>query len=165
MPIARVSADGGNGRAADASSTWASTPRDRSSAAAVWPANCELPMPSSSTRRALSSDTPASGPPGSAYASRRAASASGSRRMSAANPGCSTRGLSVPEQPAHPEARRVQPRRQEPRRVQELVRLLLELERAQQRRVELQAGVRPGEDFGVRLDAALLGALDPGVDV
>src|SRR5580765_782350 len=85
--------------------------------------------------------------------------------MSAKNPGCSTRGLSVPEQPAHPEPRRVQPRRQEPRRVQELVRLLLELERAQQRRVEREAGVRRLERLAVGGDAALLGALDPGVDV
>ncbi len=66
MPIATVSAEGGNGVAADASSTWASMPRPRSRAAAVWAANCELPMPSSTIRRASDSRRSASGPPGAA---------------------------------------------------------------------------------------------------
>ncbi len=66
MPIATVSAEGGNGCAAEASSTCASMPRLRHRAAAVWAANCELPMPSSTIRRASAELRSAERPPGAA---------------------------------------------------------------------------------------------------
>ena len=120
---------GGCGAPVDGYSAWASRPRRRSSATALSAAYRELPMPRKTTRSASAVLLD----PVVGVAAR--LSQAGVSRTSQVR--CSgRRSAIVLQEPAHPRPRRVHPRGLEVGRVDELVAGLLELERAQRRRVD-----------------------------
>ena len=167
MPIASVSADGGNGAAADASSTCASMPPRR--AAARRPsgrrtASCPCRAAGRGARR--TAVTPASGPSGRGVAVEQRGERGRLAEDVGRESGLIHAGIIRAGTASASPSRGAYSHDGRNRAAYRNSYVSFSISNApQQRRVELEAGVGRLERLAVGGDAALLGALDPRVDV